>query len=106
MTAAAVAHPFETSNTVTNARIAALPKAARDKLEHLRRVEQRSRAMADGLHDEMNRVRGMRDDAEVRLGFHDRNYAGKYVVEENEATGARKRLPAGAPERAAIVAEV
>jgi hypothetical protein len=88
-------------------RLRSLPPAAREKFFRLRRIETRARATIDGLYDEMQRVRERRDDAMRELAHFDRQQApNAFTYEIDEATGARKQVPAKFPERDAILQRI
>lgn len=104
-TAAAVSRSFETEGGAL-ALSKSLPKPAQDKLESLRRIERRARALIEGLREELQRVVENRHDAERQLGRFDRDHAGMVSWEDNEETGGRVRVPLRDPEREAIVARI
>lgn len=89
-------------------RLNSLPKSARDKREHLRRVAQRMRAMSEGLYDQMQRAREARDHAVAQLSHFDRRYRpdAAFTYEDDPQTGTRKRVVAEFPERKALLARV
>jgi hypothetical protein len=67
----------------------------------------RARATIDGLYDEMQRVRERRDDAILELAHFDRQQdPNAFTVEVDEATGARKQVPATFKERDAILQRI
>src|SRR5690348_13264568 len=91
-------------------RLAALPAAAREKFDRLRRRELRARALADGLADAIDRVRGTRDQAMRDLAIHDRRWPmAEFLGKENPESGEGRRVkstPADFPEREVLVERV
>jgi hypothetical protein len=83
-----------------------LPAAAKAKLEHLRRIEQRSRALVDGIEDERERVRQQRDDATRQLAIFDRNHAPQFKRVDDPATGGTKKVPVEYPERVELLGQI
>jgi hypothetical protein len=107
VTAALSSQPaaFEATHNApaADAHLKALPASARDKLERLRRIETRSRALIDGMLDELQRVRERRDDAVRALGRFDRDYKpeASFTVQDDG-----KRVPTVFPERVALVERI
>jgi len=93
-----------TSNAnAADARLKSLPASARQKAEHLRRTELRSRALIDGLLDESQRVRERHANAASLLGSFDRHYPPEacFTVQDDG-----KRVPTVFPERVALVERI
>lgn len=92
------------------ARLSALPAAAREKFDKLRRRELRARALADGLSDAIDRARETRDGALRVLALHDRQYPmAEFLAKEDPETGEGRRVksvPADFPEREVLVERV
>ena len=102
----AVATALTTHNRAEASALSRLPKEAQANFEHLRRIELRARSTINGLRDELIRIRETRQDAERELAKFDEQHAGKYVIEEDEKTGLRKRLPFTNADREALVAQI
>ena len=97
---------LSTHNRAEASALSRLPQSAQQKFEHLRRIELRARSTINGLRDELLRIRETRQDAERELAKFDEQHAGKYVIEEDEKTGLRKRLPFTNPDRNNLVATI
>jgi hypothetical protein len=109
MSTAAVPSPnFRPARAITNPRLAALPKEARDKFEKLRRAEAQAAAMRDGLLDQRHRVRAELEDTQRVLARFDRDndVERAFSYEEDPKTGKRKRVPAVFPERIKLVEQI
>jgi hypothetical protein len=107
-TAAVPSPNFRPARAVSNPRLAALPKDARDKFEKLRRTEAQAAAMRDGLLDQRHRIRAELEDTQRVLARFDRDNDTErsFSWEEDPRTGARKKVPAKFPERDKLVQQI